>query len=354
MLKSLHIKNFTAFSDAKFNFAPGLNVIIGANGTGKSHLLKLAYSVAKTSYRLRSQHGQSKAVWQKAIADDLVAIFRPDSLGRLARRQQGASRAEVAVTFEKPKEANFAFRFSTKSTTEVQLKDTAPTKFAPAAPIFVPTKELLSLFPGLLGLYETYQLSIDETYPDLCLRLNKPMLKGPRSETAKVLQELEDMAGGEVKQENGRFYLYQKDGGRLEMDLVAEGLRKLATLSFLLKNGSLNATTALFWDEPEANLNPKLIRQLAKMLIILSKENYQIVLATHSLFLLKELHILSKTQGAKVRYFGLSTGDKNATDVTKEDDLESLPDITSLEAELDQTDRFADALHESDENDQRG
>jgi predicted ATP-dependent endonuclease of OLD family len=45
MLKSLTIKNFTVFTNSKIEFSPGINVIIGDNSTGKSHLLKLAYSM---------------------------------------------------------------------------------------------------------------------------------------------------------------------------------------------------------------------------------------------------------------------------------------------------------------------
>ena len=33
MLESLRLRNFTAFTDADFKFAKGLNVIVGENGT---------------------------------------------------------------------------------------------------------------------------------------------------------------------------------------------------------------------------------------------------------------------------------------------------------------------------------
>ena len=43
----LRLKEFTAFSDVGFEFSPGLNVLLGANATGKSHVLKVLYSVLK-------------------------------------------------------------------------------------------------------------------------------------------------------------------------------------------------------------------------------------------------------------------------------------------------------------------
>ena len=43
MLDELVIHNFTVFRQARFEFGRGLNVLIGDNGTGKTHVLKLGY-----------------------------------------------------------------------------------------------------------------------------------------------------------------------------------------------------------------------------------------------------------------------------------------------------------------------
>ena len=53
MLKSLELENFTVFPVAEFTFGKNLNVFVGENGSGKTHLLKAAYSaVAANSGRL--------------------------------------------------------------------------------------------------------------------------------------------------------------------------------------------------------------------------------------------------------------------------------------------------------------
>ena len=49
MLKSLDIKNLTVFAEANLEFSPQLNVIVGENAVGKSHLLKVPYAVLATS-----------------------------------------------------------------------------------------------------------------------------------------------------------------------------------------------------------------------------------------------------------------------------------------------------------------
>jgi|HubBroStandDraft_6_1064221.scaffolds.fasta_scaffold125129_2 recombinational DNA repair ATPase RecF len=53
MIKSLHVKNFTVFPEVSFDFANHLNVIVGDNGAGKTHVLKLAYAVLARPARAR-------------------------------------------------------------------------------------------------------------------------------------------------------------------------------------------------------------------------------------------------------------------------------------------------------------
>ena len=156
---------------------------------------------------------------------------------------------------------------------------------------------------------------------------------------------------GTIKNQGGRFYLLVEEIGRLEIELVAEGIRKLATLAYLLNNGSLKTTTTLFWDEPEANLNPLLIKKLAEILTLLARQGFQIVLATHSLFLLKQLHILSREAPTPLKYFSLTSNQLgDPTVVEAADELPLLPNIAALEAEMNQADTFLAVLNEDDED----
>ncbi|AMR26072.1 hypothetical protein A0257_02475 [Hymenobacter psoromatis] len=128
------------------------------------------------------------------------------------------------------------------------------------------------------------------------------------------------------------------------MNLVAEGMRKFATLYKLLANGTLTPETTLFWDEPEANLNPALLKDMAVILTDLAEAGFQIILATHSLFLMKELHILAQKKQKPVRYFGLYSGEKGDIQVETKNDFIQLEHITALDAELAQTFDFEEAL----------
>lgn len=77
----------------------------------------------------------------------------------------------------------------------------------------------------------------------------------------------------------------------------------------------------------------------------LSDKGIQIILATHSLFLMKEIDYLQKTKKAVARYITL---DKEGDNVVASwtDEMEDLPNITSLQTEFDQSDRYFFSLKE--------
>ena len=48
-LTQVKLKRFTAFSDLSIDLSPGINVLVGANGTGKTHLMKVCYAACEAS-----------------------------------------------------------------------------------------------------------------------------------------------------------------------------------------------------------------------------------------------------------------------------------------------------------------
>lgn len=350
MLKSLKLHGFTLFARADLEFARGLNVIVGSNGTGKSHLLKLAYTATRWSQemelRTARQGRPDKATMQKELGGKLVRVFRPDQLGRLTARGQGRKRAEIEVAFFQKPKAGFKFSFASNSSTDVTL-DKVPEQFFEGGAVFLPTKEMLSMFPGFAALYDNVSIEIDETYADLCRALDRPLLKGRRyEEINQLLKPLEEILGGSVRNENGRFYLVQKGSGRFEISLVAEGFRKLGTVAYLLANGCLSTQSALFWDEPETNLNPAYMAKVAEMLVRVAESGTQVFVATHSLFMLRELSMLPGDVERK--FFALSDKgndlsaewEKRSTVVEQGRSAEEIEPIAALEAEIEQSERY--------------
>ena len=345
MLKSLRVANFTVFEGADLEFSRGLNLFVGENGVGKTHLLKLPYAVmAVMAEEGRRRGGRpTKALLQRRIAEKLVNVMRPESLGRLARRRQGRQRCEVAMRLAAPKE-RLAFDFATQSVSEVVV-GRAPRQWMDHAPVFVPTRELLSIYPGFAALYDGHHVEFEETWRDTCQFLGAPTLKGPReTHMGSLLEPLEELMDGRlVLDRNGRFYLrsLRKGGGRIEMPLVAEGVRKLGMLARLIATGMLVDRSCLFWDEPETNLNPKLIRGVAETILRLCAQGVQVFVATHSLFLLREFEILLR--GAflheRCRYFALAHG-ANGVHVEQSDEIDDVDPLVLLDEDLLQSDRY--------------
>ena len=344
MLESIEVRSFTAFSQARLDFARGLNVIVGENGTGKTHLLKLPYAVMAMSAeegRRRGSRPPTKSFLQSRLAGKMIDVFRPEHVGHLVHRRQGGGRCEVDLRFSEGG-SSVQFSFARKNQFEVVV-DRSPSAWRDRTPVYLPTRELLTIYPGFVSLYETHHVEFDGTWRDTCILLGAPMVKGPRERTvARLLEPLEEQLGGRVVfGDNGHFYLRPTGGSLMEMPLVAEGWRKLAMLVRLLATGSLLAKGGLFWDEPESNLNPKLIRVVAKAILHVCQAGGQVVVATHSLFLLRELEVLLKREFENVehRFFALRRRDEG-TEVSQDDTLDGVDPLTLLDEDLEQSDRF--------------
>jgi energy-coupling factor transporter ATP-binding protein EcfA2 len=181
MFTRLRLKNLTVFQEADFVLSPGLNVVIGQNASGKTHFLKALYCIAASlsvAGKRQSQDAPSKAVLQATIADKIVNVFRPESLGRIVRRRQGRERCELTARFS-DKTLNISFSFATQSKSEVSL-GRVPGRWNDITPAYIPSREVISLFPNFVSVYENRYLEFEETYRDLCLLLGAPAIRGPR------------------------------------------------------------------------------------------------------------------------------------------------------------------------------
>ncbi|NOS89327.1 MAG: AAA family ATPase, partial [Methylococcaceae bacterium] len=91
-IKSIEIENFTVFKNKHtLHFSNGLNVIVGENGTGKTHLIKLLYSLLiSLNYVVNEDAGyyyENKMLIEQAISEafdiKLSNIFKSDNLDNL-------------------------------------------------------------------------------------------------------------------------------------------------------------------------------------------------------------------------------------------------------------------------------
>jgi len=411
MLKRLRLERFTVFGNVDLHFSQGLNVFIGANATGKTHLMKLAYSIlepCKRTYQaVADPHRSATSQLEDRIASKLSGVFCPEGnrIARLVRRTIGndqlktdqgiasqaslsveAGQTAVATASSADLKANQAlwaafraknptadravhvtrnpdgthlamvyqaddsllgFHIFRVATLDDPIPDSALVVPAPASQdaiiskieleysegllnleltslgkllirneieirvpgcTFVPAREVLSLYPGFIKAYRDRELSFDGTYYDLCVALTGLPLHGPRGEEASELSKpLVDYLNVNVTLSGDQFYL-ASDDGIIEAPLAAEGYRKIAVLMHLIANGSLMKNSILFWDEPEANLNPRLIKVVADFLLRLAAAGVQIFIATHDYLLTTELSLQAEYQteaskSAPIRFF---------------------------------------------------
>ena len=321
MISRLHLKNFIAFADLCINFSPGINIVIGENGTGKTQLLKAILALSGPA-----AHGEQAG---EQLARKLCRLYHPlsNQVGEL-RRTGARGEAQLSATFASGQE--IAAQFSGSAT---GAKVSANTNGEAAPAIFIPTKEVLSLVRGLTAEQPhlpTIERIFDDGYLDLAHQLvkegandlNAKVQLDPRF--ASIVPRLTNLIGGQYLLENGRFVFepgryVEKDAAtrskaqhaqmyqdstewkfvpgskqRLSSGMTAEGFRKIGVLQRLLGNGSLNpgASGPLLWDEPESNLNPKLMKDLVQVLLELARNGQQVILATHDYVLLKWFDLL--------------------------------------------------------------
>lgn len=322
----LSTHRFTAFEDAAFEFVAGVNVFIGENGTGKSHVLKLLYALSEAVRRHTSGEGldglSGTRDLNELIAAMLTSVFLPDELGRLVRRGKGRRSAEVELTWD-----TGSVEFKLSSLGRVTSKITGDVTGL-ARSVFLPTREVLSIFPGFVEIWLRRESTFDRTYYDLCLALGLPPLRGARDATrAELLKPIEQALGANVEVNNGRFYLRHAVGGNMETPLVAEGHRKLAMIAYLIINGSLTRNGFLFWDEPEASMNPKLSMLTRDIVFGMGKLGVQSFVTTHDYVLASELSLTAQPPEPEglIRFFALARPTNEAVVV------ESAATLTDLE-----------------------
>lgn len=346
MICQLHLERFTAFDDLTIDFSPRINIIIGENGSGKTQLLKAIYAACSAE-----ANDLEAADTLNTLTQKLIRLFMPLS-GAVGELKKSGSRGDANLKASFPLGRDLHIRFNGTSTAV-----RADTKNGPAEPpaIFVPTKEVMSLARGLSSSTthrETIEAIFDAGYTDLAEKLFEKI----ESDLAVKIQtdprffgivpKLSSVIGGRywkktnnIVFQDGRYVEVAGEGvsdedlapqafkdskikfvptssTSLSTSMTAEGFRKIGMLLRLISNGSLNPGLSgpLLWDEPESNLNPKLMKQLVEVLLELSRNGQQIILATHDYVLLKWFDLLmDKGKGDQIRFHRLYRQDVNAS-----------------------------------------
>jgi AAA15 family ATPase/GTPase len=307
MISKIVLENFTLFHDLDVDLSPKINIIIGENGTGKTQLLKAAYAASSTRQQIGTSSNEEEIIRAK-MTERFIKLFLPldDKLGKL-HRNGADTNAKVCITYDDSKTIELGFYNNSQSVT---VKGDGKLDETLAAPLYMPTKEVLSFMKGFSSLYQRFDLSFDQTYQDICLSLDLPELrKDALQEKAKwAIDKINGVVGGKFVFYGGGKVTFKSENNEYSANVVAEGFRKAGMLGRLLETGAIQPgiSGTLFWDEPESNLNPKLMEMLVEILLELSRQGLQIVLATHDYVFLKWFDLLADAkQGDDVRFHAL-------------------------------------------------
>ena len=284
---SIDIKNFMIFNSLNLEFSPNINIICGENSTGKTALIKLLYSCLKGYSNACTTKGNiTKEKLESMLVNKLQGVFRPDRdvIGRLVNRKQGSNRADIVVNFDNAYDLKFGF--GNRQEKHIEIINNEFIDLDKMTPVYIPPKEIISSTENFGSLYDDYHISFEETYYDLTRLLERPLKKGAnRAEQNAVTKSFGKIVNASIIQKDRKFYLRVKGQGEFEMGLVSEGYRKLSTIMYLILSGSLSENSILFWDEPETNMNPKMIRPIVEAIIELAKMGVQIFITTHDYFI---------------------------------------------------------------------
>ena len=258
MLKKLKVQNFTVFEELTMDFCKGVDILIGENGTGKTHLLKILYA----SCTKQDNDGTAFA-----------SYFSSDGWAPLKRNDDMNNGAFISLLNDKEEEiahidGNASIRSRVFSNNLLK-------------PIFIPAKEMLSHSRGLLALDREREIPFDKTLIDIVSKAQLGETKKITEFQKNLLSSISKVIDGEVIYEKDAFYVKKNNGLKVEFSMEAEGLRKFGLLWKLIRNGLLEENSILLWDEPEANINPQLIPNIVDIILTLQRNNVQVVIATH-------------------------------------------------------------------------
>lgn len=281
-IKKVSIQNFTVFEDMKIDFASGVNVIIGENGTGKTHLMKSLYMLSLKEFQKNSYLDvffdyfliePKEAIRNTAIKDYFKINFIYDNLN-----VEYKSFADGIIN-----------NYVKESNCSNNINDTTILNS-----LFIPSKDMLTHSKGFVSLYDERFISFDKSYKDIISKALLPTLKKIPAIGKSILPKLESIIDGKVIVDNDTFFIEKNNNKKINFSIEAEGIKKLAIIWQLIMNGSIVKNSILFWDEPEANINPTSYKDVAEILLELSRNGVQIFLASHNYNFAKYIEVLMK------------------------------------------------------------
>jgi len=336
-IKSIQLKNFTVFNELAIEFSSGVNVFIGENGTGKTHILKVLYAFCNHEQESADENG---VIIHSAFDYRLKEYFQDASYSKLYHRSFADTNtliqnAPISISVGTRDEVyDFSIIDYSHDYRHHGMRGRGDEKARKRTPsVYIPAKEMLT-HSGFEKDFLERNFPFDATLIDILNKAGVSTLKNLSSDMQKLLGEIAKIIGGKVVYQSDRYYIDKGRGVLVEFRAEAEGHKKLGLLYRLIETGNIKKGSVLLWDEPEANMNPKLMPIVAKTLLELSRSGVQIFIATHDYNLMKYFSIAKKAED-DVIFFSLYKQENEAHVLCEhEDDYDKLTNNAIIDAEI--------------------
>jgi AAA15 family ATPase/GTPase len=288
MINSFEFSNIGNISKIYIDNLSKINLIIGENDSGKTLILKSLYVLIKAIEEYK--RGDDNLSLKEILNKKIYWTFQVEKFGDLVKKRQNKElKLSIKVNHQK---LELSFGKTTKTNIQNLISNIDLRK---ENSIFLPAKEVLSLFQVIKKSRAIdKEFGFDDTYYDLVLALEKESQKGNNFQNfTKGKKLLNTLIKGKVEYQNGNW-IFKKGNIKIPIFSTAEGIKKIAILDRLLSNRYLTPNSIIFIDEPESVLHPKAIIEFLEIIYLLSKQNIQIFMATHSYFVLKKMMLIAK------------------------------------------------------------
>jgi energy-coupling factor transporter ATP-binding protein EcfA2 len=271
-----------------------VNVFIGENGTGKTHVMKVLYAV--------QDHCEKRL--DSSVRSTLLDLFQIESVDNLRSTWLPyGEKTEVQLIFAPNDSLGKPGSFVLEISHDIVSRRVANLVPVEDRPIFIPAFDMIAHSQGFLASERIIKQDFDSASKDLLSYLGTKRQRMSLSDTiSSVESRLAEVLPGTLEQDASERFFLVNERGRFAIPMVAEGLRKIATLRRLVEQKWLYPGTTLFWDEPEVSLNPKLMDEVAQAILLLARSGVQVFIASHSYLILKELEV-NQQPGDSLRYF---------------------------------------------------
>ncbi len=302
-IKSLEVALFKGFQKSKLSFGQGLNLLVGANNSGKSSLLQaihLAYYFLGVTNGISLKDKKSKNKLKGVMLKSFPLPLHDNASLSEGRKQRSMRTKTTYIKMEMENGHAFMERLSFPGGNplvissdfdgnqgNLEYRKNISKIIKAKQPLFIP------LFVGVVSKEEIKTLEVVGYYVSTgkSSEVLRNQLKAMPKDKLKILNSyLQDSFNVEILfNETHEIYLSSiyKEGEYNNLDISSAGSGFQQILQILVYIVTSDAEIILI-DEPDAHLHHKLQNSLYDILLRLVEEGRQIIVSTHSQVFIKK------------------------------------------------------------------